>query len=142
MRVQLADETFEMSCDTIDVTSLHRPDPRWRFVDANGHEHRWFDGVTPATAYSPTAKFSTPTLRSIFDYWEYFDDGERIAVSHYECADPACADLGAHITPGYTADSTTQLIAGLRHYRINGVSVPEDEFKRRGEAAQKKAHGQ
>jgi hypothetical protein len=25
-----------------EVTSLNRPDTAWRFVDAAGHEHRWY----------------------------------------------------------------------------------------------------
>lgn len=136
--VKLGNDTFEMQCDMVDVTSLHRPDPAWVFIDSKGHMHRWFVGGKIPTGYSPTDKYDLPTLRNVFDYWEYYEDGERTAVSHYECADLACAETGEHIQPGYTADYNTQMVPGLRHYRINGERVSEDEFKRRAEEAQRR----
>ena len=68
--------------EPIEVTSLNRPDTAWRFIDANGHEHRWFDGDTPATSDSPMRKYTLPTLVRIVDA-EGTDEYPEVA--HYEC---------------------------------------------------------
>lgn len=120
-------DVFEMSRDLIDVTSMHRPDTSWRFVDAVGHEHRWHVNGKPAESYNPSARYETTTLLWVKDgeeYWE--DDDEPHAVGHTECR-----QCGEHIEPRYTADTTTQHIPGIAHYRINGESVPKEEFERR-----------
>lgn len=123
-------DVFEMHCDLIDVTSLHRPDTGWRLIDAQGHEHRWYVDGKPATSYSPSEKHEAPTLSWIFEGWGYWEDGERYAIGHHECS-----QCGEHVEPRYCPDSTTQHIAGLRNYRVNGEHVSEDEFKRRVEIA-------
>jgi hypothetical protein len=120
-------DRFETWCDLIDVTSLHRPDTAWRFVDANGHVHQWFVGGKVAETYRPDVKLETPTLVWVKDgeeYWE--DDDEPHPVGHLECG-----QCGEHVLPGYTADAYTQYIPGLRHYLINGVPVSKDEFEQR-----------
>jgi hypothetical protein len=120
-------DVFDGHCDLLDVTSLHRPDTAWVFVDAHGHEHRWHVDGKPAASYRPDAKHETPTLLWIKDgeeYWE--DDDEPHDVGHLECT-----QCGEHVTPRYTADATTQHIAGLRNYRINGEPVTQEEFERR-----------
>lgn len=125
-------ECFESFAALVEVTSLHRPDTAWRFVDVRGHEHRWYIGETPAESYTPGAVYTTPTLIWIKDgeeYWE--DDDEPHDVGHLECR-----QCGEHVTPGYRADDTPQYMAGLRHYRINGESVSPDEFTRRLRATQ------
>lgn len=122
-----SNDIFEMRRDMIDVTSMHRPDTSWRFVDAIGHEHRWHVDGKPAVSYNPSARYDTPTLVWVKDgeeYWE--DDDEPHAVGHLECR-----QCGERIEPRYTADSTTQHIAGLAHYRINGESVSREEFELR-----------
>lgn len=125
-------DVFEAHCELMDVTSMHRPDTSWRFVDAQGHEHRWHvessePNVTtaPAVSYNPSAKYITPTLIWVKDgeeFWE--DDDEPHEVGHLECK-----QCGQHVSPHHIADSTVQYIPGLRHYRINGVTVSEEEFK-------------
>lgn len=130
--MKLGNDTFEMNCDLLDVTSLHRPDTSWRFTDAHGHEHRWHVDGQPAESYRPEAKHETPTLRWVFDEWEYWDDGERYQIGHHECR-----QCGEHIEPRYTADTSTQYIPGMRHYRINGEPVSKDEFERRVEEARR-----
>lgn len=120
-------DVFDSSCDLVDVTSLHRPDTSWLFTDAHGHEHRWYVDGTPAVSYSPSARHETPTLIWIKDgeeFWE--DDDEPHDVGHLECR-----QCGEQIAPRYRPDDTTQHIPGLRHYRINGEAVSEDEFTRR-----------
>jgi hypothetical protein len=64
------------------------------------------------------------------DGWEYFEDGERIELTHLECK--LC---GERVKPGYTADDTPQYIQGIRRCTINGVSVSKEEFERRLKAA-------
>ncbi len=125
-------EVFEMHQDLIDVTSMSRVDPSWRFVDPAGHEHRWYANGQPATTYSPSQHYDLPTLIVVHDGLGYYEDGEEYELSHYEC--PQC---GAHVRPGTCADSTTQYIGGLCHCRINGEFVSEDEFKRRFEEARR-----
>jgi hypothetical protein len=119
-------DVFETLCGLIEVTSLHRPDLAWRFVDAEGHEHRWFLNGRPATDYRPDATYETPSLRRVFDHWDYDEDGERFARYRHDCR--ICRQT---IEPGYRADDTTQYIAGLRTWRINDRPVTHDEFKRR-----------
>ncbi len=128
--VKIGTDTFEMQCDMLDVTSMHRPDTAWLFVDANGHEHRWFVDGKPAGDYRATERYDVPTLVWVKDGYECWeDDDEPHDVGHNECS-----QCGLHIEPRYTADAYTQYAPGMRRYRINGENVPEDEFKRRYEA--------
>jgi hypothetical protein len=125
-----ADE-FSTGCELIDVTSMHRPDTGWRVVDAQGHEHHWYVNGHPATRYRPENKHETPTLTDVHDGWGYYPDGERYAIHHFECS-----QCGEHIQPGYTADTHTQYIPGLRWCEINGEPVTLEEFERRWHEAQ------
>ena len=123
-------DRFEYGCDMIDVTSLHRPDISWAITDANGHVHRWHTKGQPATDYSPSETYDTPTLVWVKDGEEYWDgDDEPHDVGHLECK--AC---GAHVEPGYTADAFVQHVPGLRWCRINGEPVTPEEFQSRWEA--------
>lgn len=117
-------KSFDFRRDLIDVTSLHRPNENWCFMDASGHEHRWYVNGTPATKYSPSDEFTTPTLKWVFEGWGYWEDGERYAIGHHECL--LC---GEHVERGYKADEHTQHIVGMTHYSIDGRSVSEEEFK-------------
>jgi len=95
--------------DLIEVTSSHRPDPAWVFIDAHGHEHRWHVDGKPAMSYNPSAKYGTPSLVWVKDgesYWP--DDDEPHEVGHLECR-----QCGEHIEPGYTADTIRQYVRGL-----------------------------
>ncbi len=130
-------DVFEVHTDMIDVSMLHRPDTAWKHVDANGHAHRWHvtGHAEPATSYAPPASYETPSLVWVKDgeeYWE--DDDEPHDVGHLECR-----ECGEHVSPGYTSDTTQQMIPGLRHYRINGQSVTREDFERRWRSAHDKA---
>jgi hypothetical protein len=94
-----------MLYDLIDVTSLNRPDEKWVFIDAAGHEHFWtFNGQRGR--YSPEAKAETPTLVCIEDVPA---SDEYPAVSHYECK--VCGEI---VRPRTCPDQTRQYIRGLR----------------------------
>src|SRR6185436_19512973 len=125
--IRVGADVFEFGQELMDVTSNHRPDTLWRFIDAHGHEHRWYVGDMPAASYNPSATYETPTLLWVKDGEEFWDgDDEPHDVGHLECR--IC---GEHVTPRYTADTTTQYVAGLRWFRINGEPVSMDEFQRR-----------
>ena len=80
----------------------------------------------PAKSYSPSKHYITPTLVWVHDGWSAYEDGEPYELAHQECK-----DCGATVKPGTCADTYKQHVAGLKHYRINGEPVGEDEFKRR-----------
>lgn len=130
-------DVFEVQCEPVEVTSLHRPDTSWVHADKAGHEHRWYvenDGPDgrhiSASLYSPQHRYITPTLIWVKDgeeYWE--DDDEPHDVGHLECK-----QCGEHIQPHYTADSNRQFMPGLRQCFINGEPVSLEEFQRRYEA--------
>lgn len=125
-------DVFDCGTDVVEVTRLHRPDTDWRFVDASGHEHRWYSNGVPAKYYSASDKYDTPTLIWVKDGEEYWDgDDEPHDVGHLECR-----QCGERVTPGYTADTSRQYVPGLRWFRINGENVSPEEFQRRYEAAQ------
>ena len=124
-------DVFESHCDLIDVTSMRRPDPTWVFVDALGHEHRWYverDGQTHVAmpTYDPQRTYKTPTLIYVKDGESCYEDGEPYEYGHLECA-----SCGEHVQPRHTADTQRQYIPGLRYYTINGEPVSPEEFKRR-----------
>lgn len=124
---------FRIERDLMEVTSLRRPDVRWRFVDAQGHEHRWYLEGAPATYYAATCHYDTPTLIWVKDgeeYWE--DDDEPHDVGHLECK-----QCGEPVKPGYTADDHKQYVPGLLRCYINGVSVSKEEYERRWLEAQR-----
>lgn len=128
---RIGGHTFDYRCNMVDVTSMSRPDTDWRFTDKEGHLHHWFiNGVIPEQ-YRPDNKYQLDSLVWVKDgeeYWE--DDSEPHDVGHHECR-----WCGEHITPRYRADDHTQYIAGLQHYRIDGVTVDKDEFMQRLEQA-------
>jgi hypothetical protein len=120
-------DTFQIVADPVEVTSLRRPDPSWRFTDAAGHEHRWYADGQPADGYQPTKRYTVPSIVRVED--EPASD-DYPAISHDECL--LCR---ARVKPGYTADTHAQFIPGIRRCYINGQPVSEDEFKARAEAA-------
>lgn len=134
--VVVGSDLFEMEQEVIDVTSSHRPDTSWRFVDAAGHEHRWFADDQPAESYRSGAKYDVPTLVWVKDGVRYDEDGEPYDVGHNECL-----QCGEHVDPRYTADTTRRKMAGLASYWINGTEVPQEDFERRFEAARKHQGG-
>ncbi len=126
---------FEIHRDLIDVTSLHRPDINWLFIDPAGHEHRWHfktpDEWIIAYTYEPQQSYGVPSVEKVVDSPGYSDDYTYIPeVFHHECR--ICR---AHVHPGYIADDYKQFITGLIHYTVDGESVSEDEFIRQAEAA-------
>lgn len=104
-------EPFAPRYHQIEVTSLHRPNVDWGFVDAQGHTHQWWTKGVIATSYNPENRHELPTLRYVEDETRYYEDGEPYVVGHYECA--IC---GEHITPGYKPDDTPQFIRGLAYW--------------------------
>lgn len=129
--MRIGSDTFDVEREQIDVTSCHRADPTWQFVDAQGHHHQWYVAGQPATSYRPEERYDTPTLIWVKDGEEYWDDSdEPHPIGHLECR-----QCGEHVSPGYTADTTRQFIPGLARYRINDEDVSPDEFQRRYEAA-------
>lgn len=127
MVIEHESESFEVVCDQIEVTMNHRPDTDWRFVDASGHEHRWYVSGVPAASYDPMARHETPTLMQVGDgtYW-YDDDGDAHENWHMECV-----QCGQRIDPSYTSDMTRQFIPGLRRCLINGRTVTREHFEAR-----------
>ena len=120
--------TFEAWADMIDVTSLHRPDLSWKFIDPSGHHHRWSSPTELAVApdsYRGDITYSVKSVEWVRDPSIFTEEGEEIFQGHFECI--ACR---FHIEPGYTADNTTQYMTGMRHYRIDGRSVSPEEFKK------------
>jgi hypothetical protein len=128
--IQHNGDVFEIESEPIDVTSISRPDPSWLFIDAAGHEHRWWTDGAPATDYRPEKRYEVPSLRWVIDETGIDEDGYEYTLGHHECVQ--CAE---HVLPRTMADTTTQYIPGLRRYRINGESVSREEFERRAKTA-------
>lgn len=119
--------TFRMWCDEVEVTSNHRPDPSWRYIDAAGHVHGWYmvgpnGELTLASSYDQQARYDLPSVRLVV---EIESDDYHPAVSHHECL-----QCGEHVAIGYTADTYRVFVPGLKHYTIDGAHVSEEEFKR------------
>lgn len=131
--ITIGDETFDSYTGKMEVTSLSRPDTSWRYVDREGHEHRWYSGGVPAEGYEPSKRYDVPTLETVEDEPIYVD-GDEIPQFHRECR--ICRE---RITPGRCPDTSPQYIRGLSYFSINGASVTEHEFKARAEAAMKRA---
>ncbi len=118
--------TFDIQREMIDVTSLSRPDERWRFVDAAGHEHSWRfmrDGVE-IQGYNPQAQADVPTVTFVQDGVHWYDDTESaVPYGHHECS--ICRE---RVSPAYRADDHRQYIAGLTSHYIDGQYVSREEF--------------
>lgn len=114
--------TFESYAEMMEVTLLRRPDEAWSHRDAQGHEHYWtFDGERGR--YRPDAKAELPTLEWVRTGTYFYPDGESYDVGEYRCR-----QCGEVVTPRRRADDTRQFVPGIRHYLLDGVSVPEAEF--------------
>jgi len=131
-RVHVGTDVFELRRDMMDATSMYRPNVGLAIIDAAGHAHAWCnqDG-TPATYYTPSARYDMPSIMWVKDGEEYYEeDDEPHDVGHNECR--LC---GEHIAPPYTADDYPVFVPGLAHCYINGVEVGREEFERRYEAS-------
>lgn len=128
--MQIGPGLFELDYDLVDITSLSRPDTSWRFTDAAGHEHRWYAKGKPAESYDPGARHELPTLQWVVTGIGYYEDGDEYEIGEYRCVQ--CSEV---IQPRKTADTCRQMIPGLKHYRINGEHVTEQEFQARYAAA-------
>jgi hypothetical protein len=126
---------FEMERSMMEATSMHRPDTAWKQVDAHGHVHQWWTNGAPATSYSPTQHYITPTLVWIQTGIEYFEDGMEIPIGDLHCVH--CNEI---IKPGYCADSCTRYVPGLTRFRVNGRSVSKEEYIRRWKEEHPDAH--
>lgn len=134
-KAQMGHDTFEIQRDVIDVTSMHRPDPGWAFVDSMGHSHFWVDSKGErARYYRPEEKYAIPSIEWVKDGETYFEDSdEPHEIGHHECK-----ECRATVVPGYTADANKVYMPGLAHCYINGEEVTKEEFDRRFEEAKKK----
>lgn len=130
MTTKIGNDTFEAGCDLVDVTSMHRPDPTWIFIDQQGHTHEWYVNGTPAVIYAYSENYDVPSTKWVHDGWDYYE-GDRVERGHLECL-----QCGEEIHPRYCADTNTVYAPGLRWFRINGESVSQDEFQRRLKEAQ------
>ena len=113
---------FEMRRDVIDVTSCHRADISWIYVDPARHIHRWFeqDALEPATKYDPDKAYFVPTVTFVEDVAA---TEEEPAIGHYECT-----QCRARVIPGYTADVYRVFKAGMRHWLVDGEEVSPKDF--------------
>lgn len=113
---------YEIRRDQIDVTSNHRPNIGWIYVDPARHIHRWYqqDMLEPATKYDPDKAYFVPTVEFVEDVPA---TDEEPAIGHYECS-----QCRARVIPGYTADMYRQFTAGMRHLFIDGEEVTRDQF--------------
>lgn len=124
--------TFEMTRDMIDVTSMCRPDTSWKSTDKEGHEHRWYEEILegelkgdliPATEYNPQAKYVVPSVMEIVDVPATDEYPEEV---HYECK-----QCGEVIHSGMTSDPMEVWVAGMIHYKVDGLPVSKEEFERK-----------
>jgi hypothetical protein len=101
--------------DVIEVTSNGmRPDPKWRFTDAHGHEHYRADDGT------------CPTLVNVVDdtYW-CFDCDDEHTDSHL-----GCAICGEEIKPGLLPPSPfREFIQGRTAYYLNDVPISPERYE-------------
>lgn len=125
MSFRVGHRVFDSGCSMLEVTSLSRPNTNWLFIDAYGHEHRWYDGLEPATSYRPEVEYTTPTLVRVLDKTEYDEDGEPFYIYRWDCVE--CHET---ITRGFIGDDCRQFIPGIRWYQIDGRHVSPEEFKR------------
>lgn len=129
--VRVGDHEFTIEREMLDVSSMCRPDTNWRVVcRVCGWYHQWHgvyvSGTRAADVYSPTTRYELPTL-----IWVWFEEPSRGPDD--EWPDPgrgyyACRGCGATIVPRYTADTVQQMIPGLAHYHVNGVSMSREAF--------------
>lgn len=114
---------FTVTCDPIEVTGLHRPDPGWRHTDKKHHVHRWYVGDTPAKSeYDPMLSYTLPTLIWVVDVEETEEYPEE---GHLECR--SCRE---RVEPRYTADDYRRYTPGLQHFYIDDREVSKEEFEK------------
>lgn len=95
----------------IEVTSnLPRPDPHWRYTDAQGHQHTRTDSTYP-------------TLQLVNEPTHWCEDCEdEHTFQHYECA--ICKET---IRPGSISPSMSpEYIAGPTSYYLDGEPIDSD----------------
>ena len=106
--------------DVIEVTSERESlDVTWRYVDSQGHEHRYASGL--------------PTLNHIVDERHWCDGTEgrgnhdphwHIDESHYECT-----ECGEVVAPGTVPPFTRQFIPGSITATLGGPSGPGERVE-------------
>lgn len=92
MRAMMRILEVNRTCDVIDVTSsLPQPDPRWSFVDRQGHVVTWKNvaWVVAGTGFD--------------------EDGEERDTGEYRC--PECGEV---VRPATRVDSSPRFIPGMR----------------------------
>lgn len=128
MNMHIGKRTFRVECDPIEVTSWHRPDTNWLYVDKAGHRHVWHMDGKEANKYDPAKRYEVPSLKWVFERWGYYEDGSRYEIGHHECV-----QCGEHIEPAYTADTTKQYVPGMRRYYIDDKPVDPKTFQQEWE---------
>lgn len=114
---------IEIRRDLIDVASNHRPDLSWKFKDALGHLHRWYNGETLAIRYSASNTYHVPSVEWIVTGTAYYPDGTPYEIGYHQCR--TCKEK---IHPGYTSDRTSQYIAGESRFFVDGREVSKEEL--------------
>lgn len=115
---------FRTEVDAIDVTSnVPEADPKWRFVDSHGHEHRWENYEIKGGLWVEGAEL--PTLRWVTDETWVDEDNYEREEGHYECR-----ECGDEVKPGRRMPpAIRRTIPGMRHLYIDGEEVSEETFK-------------
>lgn len=117
---------LRIEANPIEVTSMHRPDTNWEYVDEQGHRHCWYvEGKEePAGVYDAGNSYYTPTLRWVKEGTEYYPDGSPYEVGHHECV-----DCGEEVEKKYTSDTHPQYIQGPKRFYIDDRGVDKEEFE-------------
>jgi hypothetical protein len=105
MNLRIEREYIEVS-----MLSPRDPDPRWRFVDAAGHEHHW-DGDR------------TPTLEPKLERQWWCED----CMDEHEDWVLACAQCGEVITPMTVPGQPVQRIPGPVSYYLDDEPITKEQ---------------
>lgn len=118
---------FTITRESINVSSLDRPDLDWEYVDPVGHIHTYFyaDRKTAALHhhYNPSESYSLPSLIWKVDGRSYYPDGSPYEYGHYECK-----YCGLPVEPRRKADDIEMYMPGACRYYIDGRLVSREEF--------------
>ncbi len=136
-----ADGSWALERDVQPVYSLdhEEPDPRWRFTDQAGHEHRWvgakearlLDGVEAESVTGwedierhilegDKGRLGLPTLEWVVTGQRGFDDGCG-CVDYIDEGEHRCQECGQVVEPGYRDAPNPQFVAGPMRWSAKAV---------------------
>lgn len=124
-RCVLADGTevreFETGADLIDVTSLTKPNPVWKWVCPKGHIVQWeqFDSKWGK-------QYRVANVRRLVtkqDVWQY---DEYVKLEYDVCATCPRGRKAVDYTDAQIPNYSKEYIPGMRWYRLNGEDVTEE----------------